>query len=145
MLWPGLMATTVPTVPTERCFLGNGTEYRGVASTAASGLSCLAWNSDLLYQELHVDSVGAAALLGLGPHAYCRSASNDYYISFCIGKGLDRVWPPAGAKLPRWLLTSAFWDDGCKRPHRCLQRKHIAQVLVWITTLLGVKMVLRGE
>lgn len=84
------MATTVPTVPTERCFLGNGTEYRGVASTAASGLSCLAWNSDLLYQELHVDSVGAAALLGLGPHAYCRSASNDYY-TFCIGKGLDRV------------------------------------------------------
>lgn len=54
--------------------MGNGTEYRGVASTAASGLSCLAWNSDLLYQELHVDSVGAAALLGLGPHAYCRSA-----------------------------------------------------------------------
>lgn len=90
--WPhGYMVTTVPTVPTERCFLGNGTEYRGVASTAASGLSCLAWNSDLLYQELHVDSVGAAALLGLGPHAYCRSASNDYYISFCIGKGLDRV------------------------------------------------------
>lgn len=54
--------------------MGNGTEYRGVASTAASGLSCLAWNSDLLYQELHVDSVAAAALLGLGPHAYCRSA-----------------------------------------------------------------------
>ncbi|XP_055479721.1 hepatocyte growth factor activator isoform X2 [Psammomys obesus] len=64
-------------VPTERCFLGNGTEYRGVASTAASGLSCLAWNSDLLYQELHVDSVGAAALLGLGPHAYCRNPDRD--------------------------------------------------------------------
>lgn len=63
-----------PTVPTQNCFTGNGTEYRGVASTAASGLGCLAWNSDLLYQELHVDSVAAAALLGLGPHAYCRSA-----------------------------------------------------------------------
>lgn len=63
-----------PTVPAQSCFVGNGTEYRGVASTAASGLSCLAWNSDLLYQELHVDSVAAAALLGLGPHAYCRSA-----------------------------------------------------------------------
>lgn len=62
----------LPTEPAQRCFVGNGTEYRGVASTAASGLSCLAWNSDLLYQELHVDSVGAAALLGLGPHAYCR-------------------------------------------------------------------------
>uniref|UniRef100_A0A452TY07 HGF activator n=1 Tax=Ursus maritimus TaxID=29073 RepID=A0A452TY07_URSMA len=45
--------------------------------TAASGLSCLAWNSDLLYQELHVDSVGAAALLGLGPHAYCRNPDKD--------------------------------------------------------------------
>ncbi|XP_021066564.1 hepatocyte growth factor activator isoform X2 [Mus pahari] len=64
-------------VPTERCFLGNGTEYRGVASTTASGLSCLAWNSDLLYQELHVDSVAAAALLGLGPHAYCRNPDKD--------------------------------------------------------------------
>lgn len=67
-------STMLPTVPAQSCFMGNGTEYRGVASTAASGLSCLAWNSDLLYQELHVDSVGAAALLGLGPHAYCRSA-----------------------------------------------------------------------
>ncbi|XP_006504095.1 hepatocyte growth factor activator isoform X2 [Mus musculus] len=64
-------------VPTEHCFLGNGTEYRGVASTAASGLSCLAWNSDLLYQELHVDSVAAAVLLGLGPHAYCRNPDKD--------------------------------------------------------------------
>ncbi|XP_061047043.1 hepatocyte growth factor activator isoform X2 [Eubalaena glacialis] len=64
-------------VPAQPCFMGSGTEYRGVASTAASGLSCLAWNSDLLYQELHVDSVGAAALLGLGPHAYCRNPDKD--------------------------------------------------------------------
>lgn len=107
LLWPGLMAPTVPTVPTERCILGNGTEYRGVASTTASGLSCLAWNSDLLYQELHVDSVGAAALLGLGPHAYCRSAS-------CVGKGLDRVTPQTqqGPTLPRWPLASASWEGG---------------------------------
>lgn len=71
---PGSLHTALPTVPAQSCFVGSGTEYRGVASTAASGLSCLAWNSDLLYQELHVDSVGAAALLGLGPHAYCRLA-----------------------------------------------------------------------
>lgn len=62
-------------MPSQRCFVGNGTDYRGVASTAASGLGCLAWNSDLLYQELHVDSVDAAALLGLGPHTFCRSAA----------------------------------------------------------------------
>lgn len=110
------MATTVPTVPTERCFLGNGTEYRGVASTTASGLSCLAWNSDLLYQELHVDSVGAAVLLGLGPHAYCRSASNGHYTSFFVSKGLDRVASQTqqGPTLPKGLLASASWDGGFK-------------------------------
>uniref|UniRef100_A0A8C9PNM1 Hepatocyte growth factor activator serine protease n=1 Tax=Spermophilus dauricus TaxID=99837 RepID=A0A8C9PNM1_SPEDA len=74
---PGYAGRLCNIVPTERCFLGSGTEYRGVASTAASGLGCLAWNSDLLYQELHVDSVGAAALLGLGPHAYCRNPDKD--------------------------------------------------------------------
>lgn len=74
MASPGLTPALLPAVPSERCFSGNGTGYRGVASTAASGLGCLAWNSDLLYQELHVDSVGTAALLGLGPHAFCRSA-----------------------------------------------------------------------
>uniref|UniRef100_A0A452S376 HGF activator n=1 Tax=Ursus americanus TaxID=9643 RepID=A0A452S376_URSAM len=74
---PGHAGRLCNVVPTQRCFVGNGTDYRGVASTAASGLSCLAWNSDLLYQELHVDSVGAAALLGLGPHAYCRNPDKD--------------------------------------------------------------------
>lgn len=94
--------------------LGNGTEYRGVASTTASGLSCLAWNSDLLYQELDVDSVGAAALLGLGPHAYCRSASHGHCDSFCVGKGLDGVAPQSqqGSTLPRWPVTSASWEGG---------------------------------
>lgn len=136
MLWPGLMATTVPAVPTEHCFLGNGTEYRGVASTAASGLSCLAWNSDLLYQELHVDSVAAAVLLGLGPHAYCRSAPNGCYTySFCISKGLDRGSSQTlqGPTVPRWLLASASWDGGFMCAYHGLQREHIA---------LGVRMVL---
>lgn len=64
-------------MPSQHCFQGNGTGYRGVANTTTSGLSCLPWNSDLLYQELHVDSVATAALLGLGPHAYCRSAAAD--------------------------------------------------------------------
>ncbi|XP_005408819.1 PREDICTED: hepatocyte growth factor activator isoform X2 [Chinchilla lanigera] len=74
---PGYAGRLCNIVPSERCFVGNGTEYRGVASTAASGLGCLAWNSDLLYQELHVDSVDAAALLGLGPHAFCRNPDKD--------------------------------------------------------------------
>ncbi|XP_025241962.1 hepatocyte growth factor activator isoform X1 [Theropithecus gelada] len=74
---PGFAGRLCNIAPDERCFLGNGTGYRGVASTSASGLGCLAWNSDLLYQELHVDSVGTAALLGLGPHAYCRNPDSD--------------------------------------------------------------------
>ncbi|XP_055988928.1 hepatocyte growth factor activator isoform X3 [Sorex fumeus] len=74
---PGRAGRLCNIEPAQRCFLGNGTDYRGVAGTAASGLSCLAWNSDLLYQELHVDSVGAAELLGLGPHAYCRNPDLD--------------------------------------------------------------------
>ncbi|XP_058579328.1 hepatocyte growth factor activator, partial [Neofelis nebulosa] len=74
---PGHAGRLCNIVPSQHCFVGSGAEYRGVASTAASGLGCLAWNSDLLYQELHVDSVGAAALLGLGPHAYCRNPDED--------------------------------------------------------------------
>lgn len=79
-------------MPAQPCFVGSGTEYRGVASTAASGLSCLAWNSDLLYQELHVDSVGAAALLGLGPHAYCRSAPGGQGLSLAHPSAWEAVW-----------------------------------------------------
>lgn len=127
--WPHV--PTVPTVPNELCIQGNGTDYRGVASTTASGLSCLAWNSDLLYQELHVDSVGAAALLGLGPHAYCRSASSGHSDSFYVGKGVDRVAPQTqqGSTLPRWALTSASWEGGIKCAHQGLQSKHIAAPL----------------
>ncbi|XP_072476187.1 hepatocyte growth factor activator isoform X2 [Notamacropus eugenii] len=64
-------------VPGETCYLGNGTEYRGVAKKTISGQSCLPWNSDLLYQELHVDSVEKAVHLGLGPHSYCRNPDSD--------------------------------------------------------------------
>ncbi|KAJ7419036.1 hypothetical protein WISP_56455 [Willisornis vidua] len=58
-------------VPSHRCYVGNGTEYRGIAKTTISGHSCLPWDSDLLYQELHVDSIGKAVQLGLGPFPYC--------------------------------------------------------------------------
>lgn len=125
----------VLSVPTERCFLGNGTEYRGVASTAASGLGCLAWNSDLLYQELHVDSVGAAALLGLGPHAYCRSAPGGHHRHLALsgwvaprtqlGPALPR-WPDslcpeacpqeAGQRRSDWSLRSKHRCSGCEAP-----------------------------
>ncbi|XP_017583191.1 hepatocyte growth factor activator isoform X2 [Corvus cornix cornix] len=64
-------------VPSQRCYTGNGTDYRGTAKTTISGHSCLPWNSDLLYQELHVDSIGKAVQLGLGPFPYCRNPDDD--------------------------------------------------------------------
>ncbi|KGL75838.1 Hepatocyte growth factor activator, partial [Tinamus guttatus] len=64
-------------VPSHRCYVGNGTEYRGTAKTTISGHSCLPWNSDLLYRELHADSVEKAILLGLGPFSYCRNPDED--------------------------------------------------------------------
>uniref|UniRef100_A0A8C6YN87 Kringle domain-containing protein n=1 Tax=Nothoprocta perdicaria TaxID=30464 RepID=A0A8C6YN87_NOTPE len=64
-------------VPSHRCYLGNGTEYRGTVKTTISGHRCLPWNSDLLYQEFHVNSVEKAILLGLGPFSYCRNPDED--------------------------------------------------------------------
>ncbi|XP_075276536.1 hepatocyte growth factor activator serine protease isoform X2 [Opisthocomus hoazin] len=64
-------------IPSHRCYVGNGTEYRGTAKTTVSGHSCLPWNSDLLYQELHVNSVEKAVQLGLGPFSYCRNPDDD--------------------------------------------------------------------
>ncbi|KAK2492204.1 hypothetical protein MC885_012675 [Smutsia gigantea] len=120
-------------VPTQRCFTGNGTDYRGVASRAASGLSCLAWNSDLLYQELHVDSVGAAALLGLGPHAYCRNPDEDErpwcyvvkdsalsweYCRLAACESLARNQPPPLDTLLSLPEPVPAERQGCGRRHR---------------------------
>uniref|UniRef100_K7G8Y2 HGF activator n=1 Tax=Pelodiscus sinensis TaxID=13735 RepID=K7G8Y2_PELSI len=64
-------------VPNQLCYKGNGTEYRGVVKKTVSGYTCVPWNSDLLYQELHVDSVEKAVQMGLGPYSYCRNPDND--------------------------------------------------------------------
>lgn len=58
----------------SECYNSRGTDYRGVARTTVSGGRCLAWNSDLLYDELHVGTVDASPLRGLGDHAFCRYA-----------------------------------------------------------------------
>lgn len=55
-----------------RCYKSRGTGYRGVVDTTESGARCLPWNSDLLYDELHLGTVNASALKGLGEHAFCR-------------------------------------------------------------------------
>lgn len=112
-----LTACRAPPVPAQRCFLGNGSEYRGVADTAASGLGCLPWNSDLLYQELHVDSVAAAALLGLGPHAYCRSAAGQATGAPAGEEGCVGGGTPATICVPRN-------PDGDERPWCYVMKDH---------------------
>lgn len=63
--------------PETECYNSRGTGYRGVVGTTVSGARCLPWNSDLLYDELHVGTVVASPLRGLGEHAYCRCVCVD--------------------------------------------------------------------
>lgn len=65
----------VPAELDSECYNSKGTDYRGMASTTVSGGQCLPWNSDLLYDELHVGTVDASPRSGLGDHAFCRYAS----------------------------------------------------------------------
>ncbi|PWA28924.1 hypothetical protein CCH79_00012979 [Gambusia affinis] len=64
-------------VPETRCYTSRGTSYRGVVGTAESGARCLPWNSHLLFDELHLGTVNASALKGLGEHAFCRNPDGD--------------------------------------------------------------------
>ncbi|XP_072232860.1 hepatocyte growth factor activator [Leuresthes tenuis] len=63
--------------PETECYNSRGTGYRGAVGTTVSGARCLPWNSDLLFDELHVGTVAASALRGLGEHAYCRNPDGD--------------------------------------------------------------------
>ncbi|XP_042368524.1 hepatocyte growth factor activator isoform X2 [Plectropomus leopardus] len=63
--------------PETECYNNRGTDYRGVVSTTVSGVRCVAWNSDLLYNELHVGTVVGSPLRGLGEHSYCRNPDKD--------------------------------------------------------------------
>ncbi|KAJ8383161.1 hypothetical protein SKAU_G00039390 [Synaphobranchus kaupii] len=74
---PGSSGQHCSLTPDVECYQDDGTEYRGTASLTASGIRCLPWNSDLLNDELHVNNVEGAALLGLGEHAFCRNPDAD--------------------------------------------------------------------
>ncbi|XP_056318454.1 hepatocyte growth factor activator [Danio aesculapii] len=63
--------------PAEQCYRGSGSEYRGVVNVTLSGSSCLHWNSELLLNELTVETVDSATRRGLGEHAYCRNPDED--------------------------------------------------------------------
>ena len=62
----------VCSAPDANCYENSGVGYRGTASVTRSGTRCLSWNSDLLSDELSVDNVKGAALLGIEEHAFCR-------------------------------------------------------------------------
>lgn len=74
--WKVLLVCVFPCVvcaePETECYSGKGTGYRGMVGTTESGAQCLPWDSALLYDELHVGTVVASSLRGLGDHAYCR-------------------------------------------------------------------------
>ncbi|XP_066517132.1 hepatocyte growth factor activator isoform X2 [Hoplias malabaricus] len=63
--------------PEETCYKNNGVTYRGTANTSHSGATCLPWNSDLLYNELTVDTVYSTSLSGVGDHSFCRNPDRD--------------------------------------------------------------------
>lgn len=56
----------------ERCYEDTGVHYRGTANVTISGAPCLPWNSDVMYNELTVDTMDGAVFKGLGDHAFCR-------------------------------------------------------------------------
>ncbi|XP_012730165.2 hepatocyte growth factor activator [Fundulus heteroclitus] len=64
-------------VPETECYKSRGTGYRGVVGTTESGTRCLPWNSDLLFDELHVGTVNSPTLKGLGEHGFCRNPDGD--------------------------------------------------------------------
>uniref|UniRef100_A0A8C3QKH2 HGF activator n=1 Tax=Cyanoderma ruficeps TaxID=181631 RepID=A0A8C3QKH2_9PASS len=115
-------------VPSQRCYIGNGTDYRGTAKTTVSGHSCLPWNSDLLYQELHVDSIGKAVQLGLGPFPYCRNPDDDDKPWCYIMKDNSLSWaycdiPTCASRerrppVPDKVDTSASTRRPCGRRHK---------------------------
>ncbi|XP_063780332.1 hepatocyte growth factor activator [Pseudophryne corroboree] len=62
----------------QKCFdYNNATEYRGVMKKSRSSHSCLRWNSDILLDEIHTNTVTDFILKGLGSHPYCRSPDDD--------------------------------------------------------------------
>ncbi|XP_053317855.1 coagulation factor XII [Spea bombifrons] len=63
--------------PSEICYSGNGTSYRGTASVTVTGLSCLPWDSDIIHHEVSHYSGFKAKDYGIGPHPYCRNPDGD--------------------------------------------------------------------
>ncbi|XP_076850045.1 hepatocyte growth factor activator serine proteases-like [Brachyhypopomus gauderio] len=74
---PGYSGAHCNIMSEEKCYKGSGEHYRGVANTTLSGAPCLPWNSDLLYDEISVDTMYSTSFKGLGDHSFCRNPDQD--------------------------------------------------------------------
>ncbi|XP_061108834.1 hepatocyte growth factor activator [Conger conger] len=74
---PGFSGQHCSLTPDADCYENGAVGYRGTASVTRSGARCLPWSSDLLADELSVENVQDAALLGIGEHAFCRNPDED--------------------------------------------------------------------
>ncbi|XP_039996358.1 hepatocyte growth factor activator isoform X3 [Xiphias gladius] len=106
--------------PETECYNSRGKGYRGLVSITASGARCLPWNSDLLHDELHVGTVVASSLRGLGEHSYCRN--------------------PDGDKMP-WCYTlydGAISWEYCDIPS-CVMPQYSSRRIIQFNNLPGIK------
>ncbi|XP_068612163.1 hepatocyte growth factor activator [Brachionichthys hirsutus] len=93
--------------PEAECYDGRGAGYRGVVGTALSGARCLPWNSDLMYNELHVGTVVASPRRGLGDHAFCRNPDGDK-MPWCYTLNDSTIsWEYCGVPSCRMPLSSS--------------------------------------
>lgn len=77
----------------QRCYsYDNATEYRGVEMRSRSGHSCLKWDSDILFREIHIGTQEDYTLKGLGAHSYCRSPDEDAAPWCYVMKQNDVSW-----------------------------------------------------
>ncbi|XP_066489036.1 hepatocyte growth factor activator [Tiliqua scincoides] len=79
-------------IPNHLCYAGNGTVYRGTGKQTTSGDHCLPWNSDLLDQELHANTLERPEQLGLGAYSYCRNPDGDVKPWCYVMKGNTVSW-----------------------------------------------------
>ncbi|XP_042323598.1 hepatocyte growth factor activator isoform X2 [Sceloporus undulatus] len=115
--------------PSQSCYSGNGTHYRGIVTKTVSGNNCLPWNSDLLNSNFIENPVQ----LGLGPHSYCRNPDDDerpwcYFIknnlvsweycniALCENRGRRPPAPPAPP--PEILEDFAVVKNSCGKRHK---------------------------
>ncbi|XP_030635325.1 hepatocyte growth factor activator [Chanos chanos] len=74
---PGYSGPLCSFMPDQHCYKNTAIQYRGTMGTTLSGAHCLPWNSELLFDEVTVNTVESAPAVGLGEHAYCRNPDED--------------------------------------------------------------------